>query len=481
MKRFSKESGVASVAALIAVSAFMLSTRTAPSAGPAAATVTRRDFSDAIVETGTISTEQVRLYSSQITGVPVKLIALVPEGRTVAVGDMLARFDVSALVSIRDRARAELNQADAEIQRAEAEAEIDALRSATELDTASRQADTASRALANQSQGKSVVDLAAADAALNEALRELATARATSEDMAQLLKEGFVTRVEVDRAEQALQRAKDLHQLAITRRDALVKFEAPASLSRAEADARAAASNVARTEVSATARNRERDAAIAVAISRRDQLRFNIAALTEQIDRGTLRADAPGMVMFKELYFGGDHRKPQIGDEIVAGQPLIAIPDFSAITVETSVREVDLHRIATSNRVSVRVDAYPDAVFDGAVSFVGALAQVNDARAGGKFFPITVVIHSNDARLRSGMTARVAIVVTSLPATLVVPVIAVFGDGRAPHVFVVGAGGAPERRDVVVTAENGAFAALARGVAEGDRVFLADPTAAIKR
>lgn len=480
MMRFSKESGVASVAVLIAVSAVMVSTRRAPSGAPTA-TAMRRDFSDAIVETGTVSTEQVRLYSSQITGTPVKLVELVPEGTTVAAGDVLARFDVSALASIRDRARAELDQADAEIQRAQAEAEIDALRAATELDTAARQSETASRALTNQAQGKSVVDLAAADAALNEAARELSTAKTTFDDMAQLLKEGFVTRVEVDRAGQALQRAKDQHQLAITRRDALVKFEAPASLSRAEADAKAAAANLARQQTSATARSRERDADIAMATSRRDQLRLNIASLTGQIDHSTLRADAPGMVIFRELYFGSDHRKPQIGDEIVAGQPLIAIPDFSAITVDTNVREVDLHRISRTNRVLVHLDAYPDAVFEGTVSFVGALAEVNAARAGNKFFPVTIALRGNDARLRSGMTARVEIVVTSLPAALVVPLIAVFDDGEGPHVFVNSSQGAPERRRVVVASENGTYAAISSGLADGDRVLLADPAPVIKR
>jgi RND family efflux transporter MFP subunit len=253
-----------------------------------------------------------------------------------------------------------------------------------------------------------------------------------------------------------------------------VKFEAPANLSRAEADAKAASANVAREQASALARNREREADVAVASSRRDQLRFNIASLTEQIDHGTLRADAAGMVIYRQLYFGADQRKPQIGDEIVAGQPIIAIPDASAITIETSVREVDLHRITKSHRVNVRVDAYPDSVFEGSVAFVGALAETNAARAGGKFFPITIVLKGTDARLRSGMTARVEVVVTALPSTLVVPAIAVFDDGIGPHVFVAASGG-PERRPVVVAADNGSFAAISHGVSAGERVLLTDP------
>jgi HlyD family secretion protein len=475
----SRESGVASVAILVAISALAISTRSGPIDTAPTARVERRDFVDSILEPGTISTQQVRLYGSEITGMPAKLLSIVPEGTTVAPGDELARFDVTAMSAIRDRAAAELQQAEAEIERARAETEIDSLRAATDIDAARLTADTATRALINQKQGKAVVDAAAAEAAVNDAARELASATTTSADMAQLLKEGFVTRVEMDRADQALRRAEDQHRLAIARRDALVKFDAPAGALRAEADAKTAAANVARSQAAVAARARQREAELAAALSRRDQLRLNIAALSAQISRATIRAEIAGMVLYREQFFGPEKRKPQIGDDINAGQPIIAIPDVAAVTVETSVREVDLHRISTNGRVTVRLDAYPDLSLDGTVSFIGALAQTDASRAGAKFFPVTVALSGRDTRLRSGMSARVEIHTTSLPAALVVPVVAVFDDAGGRHVFVAGARG-PERRSVVLAAENASFAALAGGVSEGERVLLTAPAGPVK-
>lgn len=117
--KYARESGMAGLAVVVAVSALPFTHSRGASDTPTAV-VLRRAFADVIVETGVIGTERMRLYSSQITGTPAKLLSLVPEGRTVAAGDALAQFDVSGLVLIRDRARAELEQAEAEVRRAEA-------------------------------------------------------------------------------------------------------------------------------------------------------------------------------------------------------------------------------------------------------------------------------------------------------------------------------------------------------------------------
>jgi len=41
-----------------------------------------------------------------------------------------------------------------------------------------------------------------------------------------------------------------------------------------------------------------------------------------------------------------------VGDEVWPNQPLIALPDTSQLTVDTKVREVDLHRLSGSRASS---------------------------------------------------------------------------------------------------------------------------------
>jgi HlyD family secretion protein len=205
------------------------------------------------------------------------------------------------------------------------------------------------------------------------------------------------------------------------------------------------------------------------------EIRARVALLTDQIDRATIRAGGPGLVVYRDLFFGSERRKPQVGDEVFPNQPIIAVPDSSQLVVELSVREIDLHKVAPEQHVEVRVDAYPDLRLPAIVASIGALAQEDPARAGARFFPLTVRLTSSDPRLRTGMSATIEIEVSSLASATVVPVEAVFGDRGHRYVVVV-RGGRAERRPVRVAAENESLAAVAEGVRAGDRVLLVDPT-----
>ena len=65
-------------------------------------------------------------------------------------------------------------------------------------------------------------------------------------------------------------------------------------------------------------------------------------------------------VVYKEVFFGSEQRKPQVGDQVWANQPLIILPDISRMVVETKVRETDIHKVERNQKVTVRVEAYPD-------------------------------------------------------------------------------------------------------------------------
>ena len=122
-----------------------------------------------------------------------------------------------------------------------------------------------------------------------------------------------------------------------------------------------------------------------------------------------MRADVPGIAVHREVFFGSERRKPQVGDQVWANQPLLILPDVSRMVVETSVRETDVHKLERNQRVDVRVQAYPDLRLTGTVSLVGTLAQAEKERRGAKFFAVTVQMNESEPRLRPGMTARVEI------------------------------------------------------------------------
>ena len=38
-----------------------------------------------------------------------------------------------------------------------------------------------------------------------------------------------------------------------------------------------------------------------------------------------MRAEVPGIVVYKEVFFGSEQRKPQVGDQVWANQPLLIL------------------------------------------------------------------------------------------------------------------------------------------------------------
>ncbi|MCC6990665.1 MAG: efflux RND transporter periplasmic adaptor subunit [Acidobacteria bacterium] len=428
-----------------------------------------------LAETGTLTAARMRLYSASALGAPAKIVELVPEGTQVAPGDVLVRFDATQLELMRDKDEAALRFADADLVRAREDLRIEQLRVEGEGEAARQDLTFAEQDLANELDGRGRLQVAEAEAAAAEAGREVDRARRSLADIAPMLAEGFATRAEVERAEQALRRADETHRIAALKLESLTRFERPASIEKSRAGVQAARQGAVRLADSSAARLTQRRAAAAMAESRLEEIRVRLRTLGDQLSRTTIRADGPGLVVYRELFFGSDKRKPQVGDEVWPNQPLMALPDSSELLVETRVREADLHRVSASQRVFVRVEAYPDVRLPAEVALVGALASVDDTRAGTKFFPITIRLQEVDPRLRSGMTARVEIEVASLHAALVVPTGAVF-ETDADTVCYVLRRGRPEVQVVSVQAENAEFAAIRDGLRVGDVVLLADPT-----
>ncbi|MCC7416374.1 MAG: HlyD family efflux transporter periplasmic adaptor subunit [Acidobacteria bacterium] len=440
------------------------------------AVAARERFTETLVEIGSISAARLMVYSSTVPGTQAKIVELAPEGASVAPGDLLVRFETAGFEQNLARENAALRQAESEVRSAREELRLEQLRGGAEVERARQQIGYAESALTDELEGRGRLRVAEAEAAAAEAAREAARQQTAYEDMRPLFAEGFVTRAELDRAEQAAARAAEQKRLADLSREAVVNYERPAAADRSRRELDAARDGLARQTEAAASQTAQRQAAAALARSRVEEIEARIAILQQQIAGSTIRADVPGLVVYRDLFFGTDRRKPQVGDEVWPNQPLIALPDTTQLTVETRVREVDLHRLGATARVRVKVEAYPELELPGTIALIGALAQDDGARAGTKFFPVTVRIDGRDERLRTGMTATVEIEVASLADAVVVPAQAVFDRGAQPYCYVL-RHGRPVQQRVAIAGDNELSAAIASGIDPGDVVLLVDPAA----
>jgi len=433
-------------------------------------------FRVSMVEGGTLQALRSVTYASSIQSNQAKIVVITPEGRLVNKGDLLILFDSAPFEEEIRKNQALLAQANADLEKARQDFKLQLIENQEEQASARQKQERSQLELKDVQEGKGRLKEEEAAAAVANAERELQKARTALEDLKPLLAEGFITRQELERAEQAVARAEEERALAKRRRDSLVNFGRPLEVAQARADALMTKETARQLQAAAAFKVEQRKAAISAAESRIQEAASRLALAQQQLARTEVRADVPGIVVYREVFFGSEQRKPQVGDQVWANQPLIILPDISKMVVETKVRETDIHKVERNQKVSVRVQAYPDLALSGQVTLVGTLAQEEKERRGAKFFGVTVQLNESDARLRPGMSARVEIQVEERPRALFVPLEAVFEKDGRPACYLWQRGGFVPR-PVVLGPSNRDFVVIEKGLQKGDRVALRDPGA----
>ena len=433
-------------------------------------------FRVSMVEGGTLQALRSVTYASSIQSNQAKIVVITPEGRLVNKGDLLILFDSAPFEEEIRKNQALLAQANADLEKARQDFKLQLIENQEEQASARQKQERSQLELKDVQEGKGRLKEEEAAAAVANAERELQKARTALDDLKPLLAEGFITRQELERAEQAVARAEEERALAKRRRDSLVNFGRPLEVAQARADALMTKETARQLQAAAAFKVEQRKAAISAAESRIQEAASRLALAQQQLARTEVRADVPGIVVYREVFFGSEQRKPQVGDQVWANQPLIILPDISKMVVETKVRETDIHKVERNQKVSVRVQAYPDLALSGQVTLVGTLAQEEKERRGAKFFGVTVQLNESDARLRPGMSARVEIQVEERPKALFVPLEAVFEKDGRPACYLWQRGGFVPR-PVVLGPSNRDFVVIEKGLQKGDRVALRDPGA----
>ncbi len=459
--------------ALLALLAWSLS-----GSDPATASAEVREgpFRVSIVEGGTLQALRSVTYASAIQSNQAKIVALAPEGRLVQKGDLLILFDAAPFEEEIRRNQALLAQAEADLAKAREDVKLQEIQNREELQAARLRVERNDLELKDVQEGKGRVKEEEAQQAVANAERELQKAQSQLADLRPLLAEGFITRMELERAEQQVARASEDLALARRRKEALANYGRPLELSQARSDAQASRETLHQLESAAAYRTAQKQAAISAARSRIQEASAKLELARQQLARCEVRAEVPGIVVYKEVFFGSEQRKPQVGDQVWANQPLVILPDITRMVVETRVRETDIHKLERNQQVSVRVEAYPDLRLHGSVSLIGTLAQEERERRGTKFFSVTVLVAESEPRLRPGMSARVEIEVEERPRALFVPLEAVFEREGRPVVYL--AARHPRPTEVVLGPSNADFVVVEKGLSRGQRVLLRDPEAA---
>jgi multidrug resistance efflux pump len=96
----------------------------------------------------------------------------------------------------------------------------------------------------------------------------------------------------------------------------------------------------------------------------RDRQKVSLERAQRNSERLVIHAPLAGMVALENIWRSGSMGHAQEGDQLFSGQPLIRIFDPSQMEVETLVGEPDGAILVPGSRAKIRLDAYPELMFD---------------------------------------------------------------------------------------------------------------------
>lgn len=199
-----------------------------------------------------------------------------------------------------------------------------------------------------------------------------------------------------------------------------------------------------------------------------------LAHFRRQVELCTVRAPHDGFVIYANENDGDTRIEP--GARVRQKQDLFFLPDLTRMEVQTLLHQSVVDRVRDGQPARVRLEALSDMRLEG---HVVAVAPLPDTSRRGRYseevknFIGRVKLDAIPEGIRPGMTAEVEVLTASKPDSLVIPAEALAVEGGQDICYVVGPDG-PARRVIEIGTGTPDLLEVRAGLADGEEVLL-DP------
>jgi HlyD family secretion protein len=202
----------------------------------------------------------------------------------------------------------------------------------------------------------------------------------------------------------------------------------------------------------------------AVADARASSMEIDLAAERERVGaiEGSMAAQNADAEVRAPLDGTIIRRRVELGEAVVASQPLFLVGDTSHLVLEVKIDEADVGRVRVGQPALAELYAFADQVLDGRVAML-----YPDADRDTKTFLAKVELNAPPAGLRSGMSAEVNVVTDRHDGATLVPA----GAVENARVWVV-EDGRVRARTVRVGLRDPRSAEILEGVKPGELVMV---------
>ena len=334
-------------------------------------------------------------------------------------------------------------------------------------------------------------------ASLKDVQGKLETAKSDLEDWkdraawsSRMVKKGLMSKVQADADKSRADASRISMEKLEEDQRVLVKYTKQQQLQDLTAKLAEAERSLTRTELTAAALMKQKDADKKAKQSIHEQEESRRKEIEGEILKCTILAPQDGLVVYfvpEQVRGGGGSQQSIVaaGEPVRESQKMIQIPDLSKMLVTVRVPEAFvgyLHNPIPKDRskrqqAQIKIDSFSKQTLHGTVNMVDTVASAQDFFASDvKVYKTKVAIRESLPGLKPGMSAEVTIFADeSKEEVLVVPVQAVLGsisDGAERKCFVVAANGEAELRPIVVGTSNERLVEVKSGLNEGDQVVL---------
>ena len=187
----------------------------------------------------------------------------------------------------------------------------------------------------------------------------------------------------------------------------------------------------------------------ALAKMRTDEAAVALAQAT--LDKATLVAPFDGVLGLRRI---------SVGDYVNPGQDLVNIENLEAMKVDFRIPEIYALQLKVGQTIRVSFDAIPGRTFEGAVYAIDPALDTN-----GRAVILRARMANTESVLRSGMFARVSLLLDDNVQRVLVPEAALMPVGQEHFVFQVGETGRASLTKVKIGQRRGGEVEIAEGLA----------------
>jgi Cu(I)/Ag(I) efflux system membrane fusion protein len=161
-------------------------------------------------------------------------------------------------------------------------------------------------------------------------------------------------------------------------------------------------------------------------------------------------------------------KKALQGMRFMPGEALYQVADLSAVWVVADVFEQDIGLVKSGAKATVRINAYPDKSFTGAITYVYPTLNAET-----RTVPVRVEVANAAQLLKPGMFAQVELPVAAKGSVVTIPTSAVIDSGTRRIVLIQAGEGRFEPREVKLGARSDTYVEVIEGVKDGEPVVVA--------